>query len=89
MITSRIIEVGQSTDSTNYLALNVNKPNSPSVSADNKERTYTVYSVPASPTVYFIGNLTQSFLQNNISYTYTEITYILITPMTHTETYNG
>jgi RHS repeat-associated protein len=67
----RITEVGQSSDSisTFFKTWNLNNVNFPV--NNNAERTYTVYTTAAT-NIYYIGNKIQRYLQNRVSYTYTD-----------------
>jgi RHS repeat-associated protein len=67
----RIIEVGESSDSsaTFYKVWNLNTPTFPV--NNNKERTYTVYTTAAG-NISYINNKSQRYLQNRVSYSYTD-----------------
>ncbi|HET6227056.1 MAG TPA: hypothetical protein VFF27_12295, partial [Bacteroidia bacterium] len=67
----RITEVGESSDSISTFnkVWNLNTANFPV--NNNKERTYTVYTTPASY-IYYQNFQPQRYLQNRVSYTYTD-----------------
>ena len=67
----RIVEVGQSTKDFGSDAFvdSVNVTTYPGSS--NSQRTYTVYSTAATG-IYYLGMHTQQYLQNRVSYTYTD-----------------
>jgi len=72
----RIIEVGESVQAAaggNFsLPVNVNTEDFPNLFANTSEVTYTVYNTPENVSYLNDNVTTQRFLQNRISYTYTD-----------------